>query len=308
MRVDEAGTAAGESLSPPPPVGTERSRDNLVQPIRAWPPPPDLATGCDAILGWVRASGEASLPSSCHCIVGIDRYLEPVASNETPVVLRRRLADLFRDLHDATPEAGVHLTVGPFEGQVIRALFGLLRSLERPRPSLAMGVGTGTSDGLAREAVRTAIATGQPSFISAIGYALSGQPMGEADACGVPHGGWTDRSEAIDLHSPTILRDIRDLAVRETVSTEPTVTVITVDDTARRNPAGVADLVRGAISEGLAAIALAPISGRSRAPGSVHAPAPWNQSVPAPSRTAQPGGRHQRRQPMSHEHTARPHP
>ena len=116
MRVDEAGTAAGDSLSPPPPVGTEGSRDNLVQPIRAWPPPPDLATGCDAILGWVRASDGASLPSSCHCIVGIDRYLEPVASNETPVVLRRRLADLFRDMHDATPEAGVHLTVGPFEG------------------------------------------------------------------------------------------------------------------------------------------------------------------------------------------------
>lgn len=305
MRVDEAGAAAGGPANPPPPVGiTESTR--VAVAVGSWSEPSSLGQGIHAIRSWAGLNGESTIrqPTSqpSHiCLVGLDRYLESSIATVPPMSLRREIADLLSELDDDGAPDRPHLVVGPDDGRTVRAILGILRSPDDPTPEVTLLVREQTPNVLLKEAVRSAIATGQPTFA-----ASTNAEAGRGDSCGFPHDQLDGQSE-INLHSSSIVDDVRTVVKGQASRPVAGMTVLAVDDTARSNPSGIADLTRGALAEGVPHIRLDHRLERTPAPGSVHRPGLDADEGTAPSSTTT-EKRHRLASPPNHDNATRSHP
>ena len=303
MRVDEAGAAAGGPANPPPPVGiTESTR--VAVAVGSWSEPSSLGQGIHAIRSWVGLTGESTTrqstpqPSST-CLVGLDQYLESSIATVPPINLRREIASLLSELDDGGL-VRPHLVVGPDDGRTVRAILGILRSPDDPTPEVTVLVQEQTSNVLLKEAVRCAIATGQPTFA-----ASTKAESGRGDGCGFPHDHLDGHSE-INLHSSSIVDDIRSVVKAQAARPDAPMTVLAVDDTARSNPSGIADLMRGALAEGVPHLRLDHCLESTPAPGSVHRPGlDADEGTASSSTTTE--KRHRLASRSNHDNAARPH-
>ena len=303
MRVDEAGAAAGGPANPPPPVGiTESTR--VAVAVGSWSEPSSLGQGIHAIRSWVGLTGESTTrqptpPPSHTCLVGLDRYLESTIATVPPVNLRREIASLLSELDDGG-FARPHLVVGPDDGRTVRAILGILRSPDDPTPEVTLLVREQTPNVLLKEAVRSAIATGQPTFAASTNAAT-----GRGDGCGFRHDHLGGQSE-INLHSSSIVDDVRRVVKGQAARPDAPMTMLAVDDTARSNPSGVADLTRGALAEGVPHLGLDHRLESTPAPGSVHRPGLDADGGTAPSSTTT-EKRHRLANQSNHDNATRSH-
>ena len=304
MRVDEAGTARSEGTNPPPPVGTESGTRSTVARLGHWTPPTDLGAGLHAVRQWdgLHPPGDASAVRCC--ITGLDHYLEPTVAAESPVAVRHDLARLFADLHDALPAGPVHVTVGPGDSRTARAVLGLLRTETVDRLTVTLRVAADTPNVLVKEAVRVALQTGQPTFV---GEALT---TGDDTDCGMPHGDSFELRTELNLHSPTIIDEIRAQSRQHRAADGFAVASLAIDETATTNPSGIVDLIRGSLLEGLQCVALDDRLERTRAPGAVLPPASTESGTaePTPHTPTASATRHRTHSPTNHDHTTRTHP